>query len=134
MAFGELYCALQSGVFDGAEGATSDYDAQRFYEVASHFSLVGWLNMTSQIFMSEAKFQALPADVQKALLEAGEESAAWQRQYAVEQEQPLIPALKKKGVTIIEPDKAAFRKRCSRSIRNFLETDSQRALFEALNK
>lgn len=75
MAYAELYGALQSGVVDGAEGATSDYNAKRFYEVADYFSLVGWLNLTSQIVMSSAKFSALPQDVQTALLEAGAESA-----------------------------------------------------------
>ena len=134
MAYGELYGALQSGVVDGAEGATSDYDAQKFYEVASHFSLVGWLNLTAHVFMSETKFESLPADVQTALLEAGEESAAWQRHYVVEQDQPLLADLKKKGVTIIEPDKTEFRKASQALYNKFLETDSQRALFEALTK
>src|SRR5690606_25727784 len=73
MSYSELYGALQSGIVDGAEGATSDYRGQRFYEVADHFTLIGWLNLTAHIFMSEAAFQALPEDVQTALIEAGEE-------------------------------------------------------------
>src|SRR5690606_15440225 len=41
MSYSELYGALQSGIVDGAEGATSDYRGQRFYEVADHFTLIG---------------------------------------------------------------------------------------------
>ena len=134
MAYAELYGALQSGVVDGAEGATSDYNAKRFYEVADYFSLVGWLNLTSQIVMSSAKFSALPQDVQTALLEAGAESAVWQRQYVIEQEQPLLAELKAKGVTVVEPDLEAFKTASKPLYSKFLETDSQRILFDALNQ
>lgn len=134
MAYSELYGALQSGVVDGAEGATSDYRGQKFYEVANHFSLVGWLNLTAHIFMSQAKFAALPADVQKALLEAGAESAVWQRQYVIEQEQPMLAELKGKGVAIITPDTTPFRQASLPLYEKFLQTPSQRALFEALTK
>lgn len=134
MAYSELYGALQSGVVDGAEGATSDYNAQRFYEVADHFSLVGWINMTAHIFMNKAEFEALPEDVQTALLEAGEESAVWQRAFVVEQEQPLLAELRAKGVTIVEPNTAPFREASMPLYERFLETPSQRALFEALSE
>jgi len=133
MAYSELYGALQSGVVDGAEGATSDYNAQKFYEVADHFSLVGWLNMTSQIVMSAQGFAKLPADVQSALLEAGEESAAWQRTYVIEQEQPLLEELRGKGVTVIEPDLVAFKEASQPLYDKFLETDKQQKLFDALS-
>jgi tripartite ATP-independent transporter DctP family solute receptor len=132
MSYSELYGALQSGIVDGAEGATSDYNAQRFYEVADQFSLVGWLNLTAHIFMSEAGFAALPADVQTALLEAGEESAAWQRQYVIDKEQPLLEELRAKNVSITEPDVSGFREASTPLYDKFLETDSQRSLFEAL--
>jgi tripartite ATP-independent transporter DctP family solute receptor len=133
MAYSELYGALQSGVVDGAEGATSDYNAKRFYEVADHFSLVGWLNLTAHIGMSSDKFSSLPKDVQTALLQAGEESAVWQRQYVIDQEQPLLAELKEKGVTIVKPDLVAFKKASMPLYDKFIETDSQRTLFEALN-
>ncbi|MEO4001832.1 TRAP transporter substrate-binding protein [Mesorhizobium sp. CAU 1732] len=132
MAYSELYGAMQSGIVDGAEGATSDYRGQRFYEVASHFSLVGWLNLTAHIFMSEATFSALPAEVQTALLEAGEESAVWQHQYVIEQEQPLLAELREEGVSIVEPDTTAFRDASLPLYDKFLETESQRELFELL--
>lgn len=134
LAYSELYGALQSGVVDAAEGATSDYNAQRFYEVASHFSLVGWLNLTAHIFMSEAKFASLPADVQQALLEAGEESAVWQHQHVIDQEQPLLEELRAKGVSIVQPDTTPFREASQPLYDRFIETPTQQALFDALTQ
>jgi tripartite ATP-independent transporter DctP family solute receptor len=134
LAYNELYGALQTGVVDGAEGATSDYRAQRFYEVASHFSLVGWLNLTAHVYMSQAKFASLPKDVQTALLEAGRESALWQHKHVVEQEEPLLTELRTKGVKIVKPELAAFKAAAKPVYVKFLETDSQRALFQALSQ
>lgn len=132
MSYSELYGAMQSGIVDGAEGATSDYNGQRFYEVANHFSLVGWLNLTAHIFMSEAKFKSLPEHVQKALIEAGDEAAVWQRQYVIDAEQPLLTELAAKKVAIEKPDTTPFREASLPLYDKFLETDSQRKLFEAL--
>ncbi len=134
LAYAELYGALQSGVVDGAEGATSDYDAKKFYEVADHFSLVGWLNLLTQVTMSQSGFASLPADVQSALLEAGTESAIWQRQYVIEQEQPVLARLREKGVTIVEPDVSGFKAAAVPLWEGFIETESQQALFDALGQ
>lgn len=134
MAYSELYGALQSGVVDGAEGATSDYRGQKFYEVASHFSTVGWLNLTAHIFMKQSTFDDLPETVQTALLEAGAESAIWQRQYVIDQELPLLEELRGKGVSVVQPDTTAFREASIPLYEGFMTTDSQRALFAALSQ
>ena len=134
MAYADLYGALQTGVVDGAEGATSDYNAKKFYEVADHFSLIGWLNLLAQVTMSQSGFGALPADVQAALLEAGTESAIWQRQYVIDQEQPLLEELRGKGVTVVIPDVADFKAAAAPLWEGFIETESQRALFDALGQ
>ncbi|BBI53814.1 hypothetical protein HORIV_62350 [Vreelandella olivaria] len=40
LAYSELYAALESGVVDGAEAAFTNYQAQRFYEVAPYLAEV----------------------------------------------------------------------------------------------
>lgn len=132
MAYSELYGALQSGVVDGAEGATSDYVAQRFYEVAENWGMVGWLNLTAHIIMNKNSFEALPEDVQIALLEAGRESALWQQEYVIGTEAPLIEELEEKGVTITRPDADPFKEIAVPLYDSFIETESQQALFDAL--
>ncbi|MEY8883413.1 TRAP transporter substrate-binding protein [Donghicola sp. XS_ASV15] len=132
MSYSELYGALQSGVVDGAEGASTGYDGMKFYEVAPNFALVGWLNMTAPITMQKSKFDALPEDIQTALLEAGSEAATWQRQYVVDQEHPLLDSFREKGVNITEPDTAPFIEASKPLYETELTTDGQKALFEAL--
>ncbi|UOM35374.1 TRAP transporter substrate-binding protein [Acuticoccus sp. I52.16.1] len=132
LAYSELYGALQSGVVDGAEGAATNYTGQKLYEVAPDFALLGWLNMTADIFMNKAKFDALPEDIRTALKEAGEESARWQRQYVDDQEKPLLDALVEKGVEITQPDPAPFRTAVTPLYEQMLESDTQRQLFAAV--
>ncbi|NDV99881.1 TRAP transporter substrate-binding protein [Salipiger sp. PrR002] len=134
MSYSELYGALQSGVVDGAEGASTGYDGMKFYEVAPDFALVGWLNMTAPVTMKKDAFDALPADIQTALMDAGSEAAAWQRQYVVDQEQPLLDSFKEHGVTITEPDTAPFIEASQPLYESQLTTEGQKALFEALTK
>ncbi|WP_353474721.1 TRAP transporter substrate-binding protein [Salipiger sp. H15] len=134
MSYAELYGALQSGVVDGAEGASTGYDGMKFYEVAPDFALVGWLNMTAPVTMKKDTFDALPAEIQTALMEAGSEAAAWQRQYVVDQEQPLIDSFKEHGVNITTPDTAPFIEASQPLYQSQLTTEGQKALFEALTQ
>ncbi|MGR3481882.1 TRAP transporter substrate-binding protein [Salipiger marinus] len=132
MSYSELYGALQSGVVDGAEGASTGYDGMKFYEVAPAFALVGWLNMTAPVTMQKAAFDALPEDIRTALMEAGAEAAQWQRQYVVDQEAPLVESFKAHGVTVTEPDTAPFIAASQPLYEQALTTDGQKALFTAL--
>lgn len=132
LAYAELYGALQSGVVDGAEGAATNYLGLHFYEVADHYSLVGWINMAAHVFMSTGKFESLPENVQTALLEAGEESVAWQFQYVDDQEKPLLDELEAKDVNVVRPDVTPFQEAALPLYDTFIETESQRALYETL--
>ncbi|WP_146591147.1 TRAP transporter substrate-binding protein [Puniceibacterium confluentis] len=132
MSYSELYGALQAGVVDGAEGASTGYDGMKFYEVAPSFALVGWLNMTAPVTMQKAAYDALPAEIQTALMESGEEAAAWQRQYVVDQEQPLLDGFAAQGVRITHPDTTPFIEASKPLYESQLTTDGQKALYQAL--
>jgi TRAP-type transport system periplasmic protein len=109
LAYGELYGALQTGVVDGAEAANTNYSGQRFYEVAKNWAMVGWLNLTAPLVIAEKKFAALPPDIQKAVAEAGLESAKWERKFVVDADKTLLDRIKSQGVTITTPDPEPFR-------------------------
>lgn len=134
LAYSELYGALQSGVVDGAEGAATNYTGQKLYEVAPDFAMVGWLNMTAPVFMQKAAYDMLPKDIRTAVSEAGKESADWQRQYVDDQEQPLLDALVDKGVTLTRPDPKPFQEAAVPLYNAMLETETQKALFNAVMK
>lgn len=109
LAYGELYGALQVGVVDGAEAAYTNYVGQKFYEVARHWAPIGWLCLTAPVIMSERRFAALPADIRQAIQQAGEDSAAWERNFVVEGEARLHQQVVAQGVTIANPDRAPFQ-------------------------
>jgi TRAP-type transport system periplasmic protein len=110
MAYGEVYTALQQGVIDGAEAANTNYEAQKFYEVAPNWAMVAWTTLVSDMIMSEKFFQSLPADIQKAVVQAAQESAKVEREAYAKSEDVALAQLKAKGVKITTPDPEPFRK------------------------
>ena len=134
MSYNELYGALQSGVVDGAEAASTGYDGMKFYEVAPDFALIGWLNMAAPVVMQKAAYDALPENIQTALMEAGREAAEWERSYVEDQEQPLIDKFKEAGATITQPDPAPFRAASVPLYESQLTTDGQKALLKAMTE
>ncbi|MBT9386648.1 TRAP transporter substrate-binding protein [Pseudooceanicola sp. CBS1P-1] len=134
MSYSELYGALQSGVVDGAEGATTGYVGMKFYEVAPYFTTIGWLNMTAPVVMKKTQFDSLPQDVQDALMKAGHEAAIWQRQFVVDQEKPLLEEARKAGAHISSIDTQPFVDATQPLYKTAVTSEGQKALFEALTK
>ena len=132
MAFGELYTALQQGVIDGAEAANTNYEAQKFYEVAPNWAMVAWTTLVSDMIMGEKFFQGLPADVQKAVVQAAQESAKVEREAYAKSEDVALAALKAKGVKITTPDPEPFRKASQTVYAKFGGPDDQARLKKIL--
>jgi TRAP-type C4-dicarboxylate transport system substrate-binding protein len=75
----ELYLALQRGMLDGAVSAPNSILDRKLQEVTKHITQFPGLTYLAQwVLMNKAKFDSLPADVQKAILEAGQEVQKWQ--------------------------------------------------------
>jgi tripartite ATP-independent transporter DctP family solute receptor len=111
MPFTELYMALQTGAVDGQENPINNIYANRMFEVQKHLSLTRHAYTASIVAMNLAKFNALPADQQKAVLDAAHEAAVFQRQLNDKQEAENLGKIKAAGVEVVEqPDIEAFRK------------------------
>ena len=111
MAFTELYLALQTGTVDGQENPINNIYANRMYEVQKYLSLTGHAYTASIMAMNLAKFKALPADQQKALLEAAHEAGLYQRELNTQQESDNLAKIKAAGVEVVENiDTEPFRK------------------------
>jgi tripartite ATP-independent periplasmic transporter solute receptor, DctP family len=134
LSYGELYGALQAGLVDGADAANTNYFAQKFYEVAPYWAMVGWLTLTADLVMSEAKFKSLPTDVQNALVQAGAESAKWERALAIQSEEPLLEQIKAKGVHITHPDREPFEKAAASLYEKLLTTPEEKELLTKIQK
>jgi len=73
MNFGEVYTALQQGVLDAAGLEPYSYEIMKHYEPAPYFSITNHIYQAFLLTMSKKKFDSLPQDVQKAILDAAEE-------------------------------------------------------------
>lgn len=111
MAFTELYLALQTGTVDAQENPVNNIYANRMYEVQKFLSLTGHAYTASIVAMNLTKFNALPPDQQKTLLEVVRESALYQRDLNNKQEGENLAKIKAAGVEVTaDIDAAPFRK------------------------
>jgi tripartite ATP-independent transporter DctP family solute receptor len=110
MAFTELYLALQTGTVDAQENPINNIYANRMHEVQKFLSLTGHAYTASIIVMNLAKFNALPTEQQKALVDSAREAALHQRELNARQESENLAKIKEAGIEVTEsPDVAAFR-------------------------
>lgn len=102
ISYSELYTSLQSGVVDGAENGYPGYYSNKFYEVAPYYLLSKHTFSPGIILMAQAKWDALSADDQKLLREAGQKATDWDRSQIEEEEVQLKKKLEDLGVTVID--------------------------------
>lgn len=79
IAYNEVYNAIQTGVIAGFENEAASVQNLKFYEVAPYVTLTQHTITVRPIVMSAKTFDALPADLQSAILEAGAEAGAFGR-------------------------------------------------------
>lgn len=114
MAYGEVYTALEQGVIDGAEAARTNYRAKRFYEVAPHWSEIGWMYIVSPLVMSERFYDGLSDADRRAVHEAARKATVWERREYRRQEEEARADLLAAGIHFTEPSRSEFMKAARR--------------------
>ena len=84
MPFSEVYSALQQGVIDGQENTISNIYTKKFYEVQKYLTISNHGYLGYLVVMSEKFWNSLPADLQKAVVQAMNEATEKEREYAAE--------------------------------------------------
>jgi len=103
----EIYTALQRGTIDGYVYplySTWDY---KFYEQAKFIVQPSLGYIITFIWMNKRTFDGLPSDLQKILMDAGKEHAAYLLDWAQKSDEKIWGQLATKGVkpvTLSEPD------------------------------
>jgi len=110
MAFGEVFSALQLGTVDGQENPAAHVIHNAFYEVQKYISLTGHFYTYEPLVISKNLYDSLPADIQKALLEAAEEGRDYQRILSIKDDEDCLKQIRELGMEILEVDKPAFQK------------------------
>jgi tripartite ATP-independent transporter DctP family solute receptor len=109
MALAEVYLALQQNVVDGQENPIPTIYTQKFYEVQSHISLTGHVLQLTPVFISKKKFDELPADFQKALMDSIAAVAPTINKAVAAAEKKWLDDMQSKGMTVDQPNVEAFR-------------------------
>ena len=109
--FAEVYTGLAQGTLDMLEAPLPTMWASKFYEQAKFAILTGHMIAWDPVIMSEAVFRAMPADLQKIILEEASNAADIMSRLKTQEEQEIIPNYQAAGVTVIQDvDRAAFQR------------------------
>jgi tripartite ATP-independent transporter DctP family solute receptor len=121
LAFGEIYTALQAGVLDGLEHDPPTILASKFFETAKNYALTQHNFSPLATYFSDATFNRMDPKLREGFLDAAKNAAADTRTHGLEMEKEALKNLADKGVTIVECDKEAFRKRVLPQTDNFVK-------------
>jgi len=105
----ERYMALQTGVVDAAENNPSIVLTEKEYEVTDYFSMTEHFN-TPNIIAVDTKFLSnMPEDLQKIIIEAGEEAGEYATEIAAAEVNDSLKQLEEKGMKVNAiADKSSF--------------------------
>lgn len=108
LSFGELYSALQQGVFDAQENPLSIIHSASFFEVQKYVSLTGHIWGAASLVVSKTTWEKISAEDQAKIKTA---AATWrdkQRQMTTKANAELVAKLEQEGMTVNEVDKIPF--------------------------
>ncbi len=111
MAFTEVYTALSTGSVDGQDNPLPTVVDAKFYEVTNQIVLTSHLVDLNYIAISKAAWDSLSADGQATVQAAADATSDYARENQLKKEDELVAFLEEKGLSIYEPDVAAFRER-----------------------
>jgi tripartite ATP-independent transporter DctP family solute receptor len=121
LAFGEIYTALQAGVLDGLEHDPPTILASKFYETSKYYALTQHNFSPLAIYFSDMTFSRMDPKLREGFLDAANKAATDTRAHGLTVEKEALATLAEKGVTVIECDREAFRKRVAPQTENFIK-------------
>jgi len=108
LAYGEVYSALQQGLFDATEGPLSAAYASGFYEVQKSMSLTGHIWSPAALTFSAATWETFSREDQAAIREAAQKWGQEQRRLTTEADAEMVELLEEKGMAVVEVDRKPF--------------------------
>ena len=109
MSSSEVYTSLSQGTIDAAENCDSYVMNQSLYEVCPYIINTGHFYGFCVIMMAESVFQSLTEEQQQIILDAADNSVAYQREVMAQQNTDAVDFLKEKGVEFIDLDRDALK-------------------------
>jgi len=121
LAFGEIYTALQAGVLDGLEHDPPTILASKFYENSKHYALTQHIFSPLATYFSDTTFNRMDPKLREGFLDAAKKAGADTRAHGLAVEKEALALLVEKGVTVVDCDKEAFRRRVLPQTDNFVK-------------
>jgi TRAP-type C4-dicarboxylate transport system substrate-binding protein len=121
LAMGEIYTALQAGVLDGMEHNPPTIVAGKYYETAKFFSLTQHIFSPLAMYLSNTTFNRMDPKLREGFLAAASGAASDTRVIALAAEKEATGVLVQNGVTIVDCDRDAFRKRVAVQTENYVK-------------
>jgi len=109
VAFPEVYMALKTGVAEAQENPPESIWAYKFYEAQKYLIATKHVYSACKYQISKKWFDRLTADQQKLIMDAWKDATDYANGLAKEADAKIVSDLQGKGMTLIEPDVAAFQ-------------------------
>ena len=110
MPMGDVYTGMQTGLLQAGENAASNYVGLKHYEVAPYYSMTGHEWLICFVLVSDATWNKLPEDIQKAVLDAGNGLSGFSVDFTVENDAKALKSVSDGGtVKVNEVDTAPFK-------------------------
>lgn len=103
MAWSETFTGLQQRVIDGQDNPYITVAAMKFYEVQKYVTNIRYIFSLEPMVVSEQVFKAQKPDVQKAILDAGQEATEESYRYLLASEEKIRKDLAARGMEIVDP-------------------------------
>jgi tripartite ATP-independent transporter DctP family solute receptor len=133
MPIAELYTALETGTFDAQEHPINVTWSSKFYEVQKYLTVSNHIYSPLIVAMNKEKFDSLPANYQKIVLDSAHEAATYQRNLNAQNAGKVVADLKKNGMQVVETvDMAPFQKIVSAEIAKSFSEKNGPALLKAI--
>jgi len=130
VAFPEVYMALKTGVAEAQENPMESIWAYKFYEAQKYLIATNHVFSACKYQISKKWFDTLKADEQKLILDAWKDATAFANEQAVAFDNKLLTDLQAKGMTLIQPDVAAFQKTVQPALQELNKTVWAPGLYE----
>ena len=122
LAFGEIYTALQAGVLDGLEHDPPTIVASKFFETAKYLCADATQFLAAgDLFQRRHLHPHGPETARRFPRRRAKRPSIDTRAHGLAVEKEALELLKSKGVTVIECDNEAFRKRVLPQTDNFVK-------------
>ena len=110
IALVETFTGLQQGVVDATEQASNWLYFNKYHTIAKNLTRSSHNYEETGVMISEKLYQSLPEEYRQALTDAAAEISPWHNEIVTQEIMDAEKKMAAEGVTIIDPDIAAWQK------------------------